>query len=107
MANQRSDPADNSVQEALRTLRRLAGTGPKAAGPSTLDGPAPVPLPPRSAAPPAWSEQSFRELVEVLPDAVVVIDAAGSITLVNRQAERLFGYTRDELLGEVIEILVP
>src|SRR5262249_25010148 len=64
-------------------------------------------LPPRSSSLPAWTEQSFRHLVEGLPDAVVVIDDSGAIVLVNRQAEVLFSYSRDELFGEVIEILVP
>lgn len=53
------------------------------------------------------SEDKFRALLEAAPDAMVIVDARGRITLVNGQVERLFGYSRDALLGQPIEILVP
>jgi PAS domain S-box-containing protein len=53
------------------------------------------------------AERQFEQLLEFAPDAVVGIDAAGRIVLVNRQVERVFGYERDELLGEPVERLVP
>ncbi len=53
------------------------------------------------------SEEQFRGLLEAAPDAMVIVDPGGRITLVNRQTERLFGYQREELLGEPIEVLVP
>lgn len=51
--------------------------------------------------------QRYAMLVDLAPDATVVIDAAGRIRLVNRQTEALFGYTRDELLGQPVERLIP
>jgi PAS domain S-box-containing protein len=53
------------------------------------------------------SEERFRGLVESAPDAVVVIDEDGTMQLVNGETERLFGYTREELLGQPIEYLLP
>ncbi len=50
---------------------------------------------------------AFQSLVEAAPDAMVVIDSGGTIILINRQFELLFGYSRDELIGQTMEILVP
>jgi diguanylate cyclase (GGDEF)-like protein/PAS domain S-box-containing protein len=46
-------------------------------------------------------------LLEAAPDAIVVVDQDGTIVLVNSQAERMFGYGREELIGATIETLVP
>ena len=51
--------------------------------------------------------ERFRRLVESAPDAIVVVDAKGKIVMVNGQAEALFGYPRDEMLGQAVEMLVP
>jgi PAS domain S-box-containing protein len=56
---------------------------------------------------PIVAETSFRGLLEAAPDAMVIVTADGNIALVNRQAEILFGYRREELHGQPIEILVP
>ncbi len=52
-------------------------------------------------------EQKYRGLLECAPDATVIANEQGTIVLVNTEAERLFGYARDELLGENVELLVP
>lgn len=52
-------------------------------------------------------ESRFRRLLEAAPDAIIEVDGAGKIQLVNRVTEKLFGYERRELLGQPIEILIP
>ena len=52
-------------------------------------------------------DQRFRVFLEAAPDAIVVVDGEGRIVMVNRLAEKMFGYTHDELMGERVEILVP
>jgi PAS domain S-box-containing protein len=52
-------------------------------------------------------ERRFRLVVEAAPNAVVMIDRAGKIVMVNTQAERIFGYSRAELVGQPVEMLVP
>jgi PAS domain S-box-containing protein len=46
-------------------------------------------------------------LLETLPDAIVAVDRDGTIVQVNAQAQELFGYDRDELIGQKVEMLVP
>jgi PAS domain S-box-containing protein len=53
------------------------------------------------------AETKFRRLLEAAPDAIVIADREGRVVLVNNRTEDLFGYKREELLNQSIEILVP
>jgi PAS domain S-box-containing protein len=53
------------------------------------------------------AEQNFKLAVEATPSALIMTDENGKITLVNRQAEILFGYSKDEMLNQTMELFVP
>ena len=53
------------------------------------------------------AERRYRELLEAAPDAIIEVDAEGLILTLNAVTEKLFGYTRGELLGQCVDILVP
>jgi len=52
-------------------------------------------------------ERRFRDLLEAAPDAIIEVDRDGRIVLLNRVTERMFGYTRDELLNRSVDLLIP
>ena len=52
-------------------------------------------------------EARYRDLLESTPDAIVIINNTGRIVLINGQAEAVFGYSRADLLGKSIEVLLP
>ena len=56
---------------------------------------------------PGLNEARFRRLLEAAPDAILEVNADGRITVANAAAEHIFGYTRAELIGQSIEMLVP
>jgi PAS domain S-box-containing protein len=53
------------------------------------------------------TERFFRSVLESAPDAMMVVDQDGTIRIANVQCEKVFGYTREELAGQAVEILVP
>ncbi|HYF62840.1 MAG TPA: PAS domain S-box protein [Herpetosiphonaceae bacterium] len=53
------------------------------------------------------AEAKFRGLLESAPDAIIIVDQSGTIAIVNTQAAVMFGYTREEFVGQPIELLVP
>lgn len=55
----------------------------------------------------ASSEERLKILFESTPNAIILVDSAGTIQMVNRQTENYFGYNRSELIGQKIELLVP
>ncbi len=52
-------------------------------------------------------QQAFQNLLDTTHDAMIVTDTDRIIKIVNAQAERLFGYSRDELIGQSVELLIP
>lgn len=63
--------------------------------------------PPQAAGRRTLTADTLSGLIESVPDALVIAGRDGRIVLVNRQTERLFGYRRDELVGQLVELLVP
>jgi PAS domain S-box-containing protein len=53
------------------------------------------------------AEERLRQVIESAPSAIVMVNAGGEIVLVNGQTEKVFGYRREELIGQRIELLVP
>ena len=54
-----------------------------------------------------FTESRFRKLLEAAPDAILEVDASGHIVLLNQTAEKMFGYSREELMGLHVDELVP
>ena len=56
---------------------------------------------------PMASEDMFRGLLESAPDPILIVDGSGHIRIVNRQTETAFGYAREALIGQPVEVLLP
>ena len=106
-----TDASDSVFDEAIGVLQSLA----KAAFPDGIfeshdDVDPPEPVIDRSSHGDAtlrWTEETYRGLLEALPDALIIVGGDGLIVLVNSQTESLFGYRRNELLNQPIERMVP
>lgn len=55
----------------------------------------------------SMSEATFRQMLELAPDAMIIVDSDGRIALANNQAVTLFGYAREALIGQTVEMLLP
>lgn len=115
-------PGSLTFEEAEAILQRMAGIEQSAAGERfvpalsragseheimrTTSGAASL-LPASRRSVPEWDQATLHAVLESVPDAVIAADADGAIVLVNRQTENLFGYTRAELLGRPVELLMP
>src|ERR1051325_7049674 len=67
-----------------------------------------LPLASAAELPPAANDNArLTAIIESAPTAMVMVDSAGAIVLVNAETEKLFGYSRQELLGQSVERLVP
>lgn len=100
------------IAEAEAILRSLAGEAtavsevPAAPSQARVTQSAELLRPVAEPTPPP-AATTLLQLIEAVPDALVVIDAAGRIVVVNKQTEDMFVYRRAELLGQPIEVLVP
>lgn len=56
---------------------------------------------------PEWMQPDVGDVLESAPDGMVIVNAEGKIVVVNSQTEILFGYSRQELVGQTVEILIP
>src|SRR5262249_41141414 len=107
---------DPSPEEAEAILAQLAQSltptpAPAPRLPPPVAGPPPRPAPPPDRRPGGKPQvlpgNLFGSLLEAVPDALVIIDQTGAIVLVNSQTEQIFGYRREELLGRLVEVLIP
>jgi PAS domain S-box-containing protein len=90
--------ADGRLLEMSLTISPILNAAGRVVGASTIG---------RDISERRQAEARFRSLLETAPDAMVIIDREGRIVLVNAQTERLFGYTRDRMIGQPVEMLIP
>lgn len=116
----RPQPPELSAAEAEAVLQRLAtpaspppnGSAKASPRADSMKGVTAEPIAPQTTNPlqdpkSLLTAENLRGLIEAVPDALVIVDHLGRIVLVNHQTERLFGYRREELTGQLIEVLVP
>ena len=96
-----------SREVAFRTKAGESRVGLVSATVGSFDGEPAVIFATRDVTERKRREDQFRQLLDAAPDAGVIVDLQGRIVLVNAETERLFGYSRAELVGQPIETLVP
>jgi PAS domain S-box-containing protein len=62
---------------------------------------------PRRGQPPDWADVNCHAVLEAAPDAMLVVNRAGEVVAANLQAQKLYGYSREHLIGSVVESLIP
>lgn len=80
---------------------------PSSADPAPLLGATPAIMNRKTLTPHDPGEDRFRELLEAAPDAIIEVDREGCIVLLNAVTVKLFGYSREELLGQNVDSLIP
>jgi len=100
----RTAPWRDALGEVQGSLVLLADLGPRRRMEREIEKVTELEQEARTA---VHAERRFRELLEAAPDAIIEVDRAGRIVLLNRGAESIFGYSREELLGQPVEFLVP
>ena len=63
--------------------------------------------PARRDQPPEWADANCHDVLEAAPDAMMVVNRAGEVVAANLQAQKLYGYSREHLVGSVVESLIP
>jgi PAS domain S-box-containing protein len=61
----------------------------------------------RSPQPPDWADANCHDVLEAAPDAMLVVNRAGEVVAANQQAQKLYGYGHEQLIGRVVESLIP
>ena len=56
---------------------------------------------------PEWADANCRAVLEAAPDAMLVVNRTGEVVAANQQATKLYGYSREHLIGMVVESLIP
>jgi PAS domain S-box-containing protein len=64
-------------------------------------------IPPRRGQPPEWADANCHDVLEAAPDAMLVVNRAGEVVAANQQAQKLYRYGREHLIGRVVESLIP
>ena len=82
-------------------------TSPPRRGKKSPPSKSPETEPDATARPPDWADANCRAVLEAAPDAMLVVNRTGEIVAANQEATKLYGYGREQLIGRVVESLIP